>query len=76
MKLGSQIRLYREKSDLTIEDIAKRLNLDPSILSKYESDEIDIDYSLLKRICIVLNVPLTEVTEKTFDNTLKIYNVK
>ena len=56
MDFGARIRSAREQAGMTRDDLAKRLNIQYSALSKYESSAREPDFETLVQIARVLHV--------------------
>ena len=60
MDLGSRIRLYRSSRRLSQRELAGRLKMAPSQLSRYESGHTEPGLRVLERIARTLGVPVSE----------------
>jgi transcriptional regulator with XRE-family HTH domain len=58
--LSGLLRSYRERAGLRQADVAERLGLPQSFVSKYESGERRLDLIELQQVCQVLGVSLGE----------------
>lgn len=56
MDFGARIRSARERAGMTRDDLAKRLNIQYSALSKYESSAREPDFETLVQIANALRV--------------------
>ena len=56
MDFGARIRSAREQAGMTRDDLAKRLNIQYSALSKYESSAREPDFETLVQIANALRV--------------------
>ena len=56
IQIGKQVKLAREKSRLTQEQLAEQLECTPQYLSDLERGVVGISVALLKRLCVVLGV--------------------
>ncbi len=56
MDFGARIRSARERAGMTRDDLAKRLNIQYSALSKYESSAREPDFETLVQMTRVLRV--------------------
>ncbi len=54
------LRSYREQAGLRQVDVAEKLGLPQSFVSKYESGERRLDLVELRQVCLVLGVPLVD----------------
>lgn len=59
--LAKLLREIRMNANLRQVDLAERLNLPQSFISKYESGERRLDLIELRRICSALEIPLEEI---------------
>lgn len=59
-KLAALLRAVRSEGGLTQSEVAERLDLPQSFVSKYESGERRIDLVELKQICKALRISLTD----------------
>lgn len=86
IRVGANIRKFREEQDMTIEELAKKLGMSQPNLSKIERGEPKkVDYVLLEKIAIALNVSKEDITgwgikeekheqryDKAFENYAKL----
>lgn len=56
--LGSRIRHYRGQMKLTAKEMAEKMNVSPSTISKIENDKISPSMEMLQNISQVINVPM------------------
>lgn len=56
MTPGSRIRKLREKKDWSQKELAKRISINNSVLSRIEADKRPIETDLLARFCEVFGV--------------------
>ncbi|MFL6164290.1 MAG: helix-turn-helix domain-containing protein [Jatrophihabitantaceae bacterium] len=66
--LSGLLRSYREQAGLRQADVAERLELPQSFVSKYESGERRLDLIELRQVCQALGVSLGEFVA-TFERT-------
>jgi transcriptional regulator with XRE-family HTH domain len=59
-RLCALLRAYRERAGLRQTDVAQKLDVPQSFVSKYESGERRLDLIELRQVCRVLNVSLAE----------------
>lgn len=59
--LGRRIRFYRERIKLTAKEMAVRMDVSPSTISKIENDKIKPSMEMLQKISEVINVPVGEL---------------
>ena len=57
---GTFLRYVRKQRDLTQEQVAERLNIVTSVLSKWENDRAVPSLDMLCKLCNVLNVSIEE----------------
>lgn len=60
MDIGSRIRFYRRHRDLTQRQLASRLRMAASQLSRYETGRTEPTLSVLSRIAGALDVPVSD----------------
>ncbi|MGM0581600.1 MAG: helix-turn-helix domain-containing protein [Bacteroidota bacterium] len=58
---GEYIRLLRNKSELTLTQLAAKLNLDSANLSKIENGKRDFDEKRLPKLAKIFKLDLTEL---------------
>lgn len=63
MTIGERIRNLRKKKSITQEQLADRLGLKRSIISKYENGIVDINLSTIKKIADILEISTTDLIE-------------
>ena len=56
--IGNRIREVRELSDITIKEIAEKLNIDEEIYIQYENGDIDIPASFIYELANIFKVDL------------------
>ena len=61
MKLGDNIKKYREENKMTQRDIAEILGVEPGTISKYESGMIEPNIESLKRLADTFNITVDEL---------------
>lgn len=61
IQIGKQVKLAREKSRLTQEQLAEQLECTPQYLSDLERGVVGISVALLKRLCVVLEVSSDDI---------------
>lgn len=62
--IGSQIRIFRKKMDLTIAELASLANLSIGMLSKIENGNASPSLSTLQALSDALNIPVTAFFRK------------
>jgi transcriptional regulator with XRE-family HTH domain len=63
-KLAALLRAIRAEAKLTQADVAERLELPQSFVSKYESGERRLDLVEVRQICKVLKISLVEFVRR------------
>lgn len=66
-KIGDRIALLREKSKLTQEELAKKIDVSRASLSHYEKNRREPDYDTLVKLADVFKVSLDYMTGRTED---------
>ena len=63
---GETLRNLRKKNKLTQQQLAKKLNVSESLISRYESNEVQPPFETLRALAAILNVSMDELcgTEK------------
>lgn len=56
VQIGKQVKLVREKSKLTQEQLAERLECSPQYISDLERGVVGISVSMLRKLCTVLGI--------------------
>lgn len=72
LKLGDNIKKFRELKNITREQMAADLNMSLSGYSKIERDEVDLTISRIQQIAQVLEVDISQILN--FDAT-QIFNI-
>ena len=60
-EIAERLRTIRELSDMTPEELAEKMGVDPEEYKKYESAAVDIPISLLYDVSNMLGVSITEL---------------
>jgi transcriptional regulator with XRE-family HTH domain len=63
-RLRALLREVRIERGITQEELAKKLKVPQSFVSKYESGERRVDLVELRRVCVALGVPLQTVIKR------------
>jgi transcriptional regulator with XRE-family HTH domain len=63
-QLASLLRTIREEAGVRQADLAKRLGVGQSVVSKFESGERRLDLLELRQVCAALGVPLVELVKR------------
>ena len=66
--IGSQIRAFRKKMDLTIAELASLANLSTGMLSKIENGNTSPFLSTMQSLSDALNIPVTAIFRKPEDS--------
>lgn len=75
--IGQNIKVYRERMNMTQEDLAKKLRVGTHTIEKYESDVKAPDTQTILKISTVLDIPVTElIGEQYATNQMKISKLK
>ena len=61
IQIGKQVKLAREQSRLTQEQLAEKLECTPQYLSDLERGVVGISVALLKKLCVVLGVSSDDI---------------
>lgn len=61
MKVGSNIKAYREKMGLTQKQLAERLFISPQAISRYEKDEVEPNLDMLEKMAEVFDCKLDDL---------------
>ena len=61
IQIGEQIRLARERAELTQEQLAERIDVSPQYVSDLERGVVGISIATLKRLCTVLCVSSDQI---------------
>ncbi len=61
--VGSRIRSFRKKRNLTLQQLADKIHKSRASVSKYENGEITLDVQTLYEISVALDVELTQLTD-------------
>ncbi|KAI4452966.1 acyl-coenzyme a synthetase [Holotrichia oblita] len=73
-EIGTRIKGIRELSDLSVEELASKINMPPERLSEYESGNVDIPVSVLHNISSELKISMTELLTGE-EAKLSVYSV-
>lgn len=61
IKVGSNLRELREKSGMTQQEIAEKLNVTRTAVCHWESGERALYFSTAKQVCKILNCTLEDL---------------
>ena len=56
VQIGTQIRIARERSNMTQEELSERLTCSPQSISDMERGVVGVSITMLKNLCLVLGV--------------------
>lgn len=62
--IGRQVKNLRKENNLTMINLAKKLNISQPTLSRIESGSQEISFSILETICNEFNISLSEFFRK------------
>jgi transcriptional regulator with XRE-family HTH domain len=65
VKFGERLRLLREESNLTVEQLAEKLDIVKQTISKYENNQREPKYETLVKIAEIFNVSLDYLFGRT-----------
>jgi len=60
-KIGSSIKYYRSLRKVTQTELAKKINISQSYLSRIENGKVDYNICILWEICIILEVKIYDL---------------
>jgi len=63
-KLQEVLRRFRKKNGVRQVELAEKLNVPQSFISKYEIGERRLDILELRRVCLALNISLKEFIQE------------
>ncbi len=69
MMVGSRIKKYRLQRKMTQNDMAEKLNISMTTISRYESGERQPSSDILVRICSILNISVNQLFYEETSNT-------
>ncbi|MFD7521403.1 helix-turn-helix domain-containing protein [Paenibacillus chitinolyticus] len=69
MNIGPVIKKLRKEKGMTGKKLAQCLNISPSTLSKYESNDRKIDANLIPKIALTLGVPVEKIFAEIIGET-------
>lgn len=58
-EIGSKVRVLRYKKGWSQENLAQKTGVSISVLSQIENGEIDLQYSLLRKIASIFELPVS-----------------
>lgn len=65
VKFGERLKILREESNLTIEQLAEKLGIVKQTISKYENSQREPKYETLVKIAEIFNVSLDYLFGRT-----------
>ena len=72
---GVNLRTLRKKNKMTQQQLAKRLNVSESLISRYESNEVQPPFETLRALSATLNVSIDELCGTSRKETLSTYGL-
>lgn len=73
MKIGKKIKFFRKKSNITQKELAEKIGVSASTVTKYENDSLEANYETLLKICDELDINIAELFEDN-DNFISLEN--
>ncbi|MDX5473925.1 MAG: helix-turn-helix domain-containing protein [Bacillaceae bacterium] len=64
-KVGENIKAHRERANLTVRELARKIRVGSATIEKYESGEQTPDVQTILKLSTVLDVPASELLENT-----------
>lgn len=64
MKIGQNIRKYREAKGISLDDFALKMRVGKATIDKYESDEKHPELDHILKMSTVLDIPASELLEQ------------
>jgi transcriptional regulator with XRE-family HTH domain len=68
MSFGTNVRFYRVKRGLTLQELSKQLNVSVNYLSNLEQDKAKIKPDFLPRLCSCLKIEMTDLYKEIDNN--------
>lgn len=72
---GINLRKLRKKNKLTQQQLAKKLNVSESLISRYESNEVQPPFETLRALAVILNVSMDELCGTEQRETISTYGL-
>lgn len=72
--IGDVIKKHRKKLNMSKRELAKKLSVHESLISKYENTSVDLPLSKFKQISYLLDIDPLELLEIGLDDNRKKYN--
>lgn len=72
---GINLRKLRKKNKLTQQQLAKKLNVSESLISRYESNEVQPPFDTLRALASILNVSMDELCGTEQMETLSLHGL-
>ena len=72
---GDVLKTLRKKNNLTQQQLAKKLNVSESLISRYESNEVQPPFDTLGSLAAIFNVTIDELCGTEHRNTLSLYGL-
>lgn len=72
--IGDIIKKHRKKLNMSKRELAEKLSVHESLISKYENTAVDLPLSKFKQISYILDINPLELLEIGLDDNRKKYN--
>jgi len=72
--IGDIIKKHRKKLNMSKRELAEKLSVHESLISKYENTAVDLPLSKFKQISYILDINPLELLEIDLDDNRKKYN--
>lgn len=66
--IGEKIKTLRKEKKLTQKELANKIDIAPSTITKYENNQLEPNLEILKKICIIFNISLSDLFNETNSN--------
>ena len=70
--VGERLKRIRKENKYTQDMLANRLDLEPSAISKYETDRVPIPQEYIIKICDIFNISADYLLGRTSEEKLQI----
>lgn len=61
--IGENVKYYRERANMSHEELAEQIETSPEMLIKFESGELIPNHATLFRIAVALDIPISKLTD-------------
>jgi transcriptional regulator with XRE-family HTH domain len=68
MSFGSNVRFYRVKKGLTLQELSEQLHVSVNYLSNLEQNKAKIKPDFLPKLCSALKIKITDLYQEIEDN--------